>query len=103
MLSINIDFGLLSSAIGETPPILKPVNSLHSSAAADECKEFTGFSIGGVSPIALDNKPKSIFIDNNLSKYKKVFAAAGHPYVVFGLSYLELCDITNGIEDNITE
>ena len=79
------------------------VNETIIKASADECKEFTGFSIGGVSPIALDNKPKSIFIDNNLSKYKKVFAAAGHPHVVFGLSYLELCDLTNGTEDNITE
>ena len=72
-------------------------------ATADECKEFTGFSIGGVSPIAHDNKPKSIFIDNNLSKYEKVFAAAGHPYVLFGLSYLDLCDLTKGTEDNIIE
>ena len=79
------------------------VNETIIKASADECKQFTGYSIGGVSPIALDNKPKSIFIDNNLSKYKKVFAAAGHPYVVFGLSYLELCDLTNGTEDNITE
>ena len=79
------------------------VNETIIKASADECKEFTGFSIGGVSPIALDNKPKSIFIDNNLSKYKKIFAAAGHPYVVFGPSYLELCDLTKGTEDDITE
>ena len=72
-------------------------------ATADECKEFTGFSIGGVSPKAHDNTPKSNFIDNNLSKYEKVFAAAGHPYVVFGLSYLDLCDLTKGTEDNIIE
>ncbi len=72
-------------------------------ANADECKEFTGFSIGGISPIALDNIPSSILIDTNLSKYKKVFAAAGHPYVVFGVSYFTLCDLTKGSENNITE
>ena len=72
-------------------------------ATAEECKEFTGFSIGGVSPIAHDNKSKSIFIDKNLSKYGKVFAAAGHPYVVFGVTYYELCNITKGIENNIVE
>ena len=33
-MSINIDDGILSSAIGDIPPILKPVNSLHSSAFA---------------------------------------------------------------------
>ena len=72
-------------------------------ATPEECKEFTGFSIGGVSPIAHDNKSKSIFIDKNLSKYGKVFAAAGHPYVVFGVTYYELCNITKGIENNIVE
>ena len=72
-------------------------------ATAEECKEFTGFSIGGVSPIAHDNKSKSILIDKNLSKYSKLFAAAGHPYVVFGVTYSELCNITKGIEVNIVE
>ena len=70
---------------------------------AQECKEFTGYSIGGVSPIAHDNKPKFILIDKNLSKYEKVFAAAGHPYVVFGVTYLELVKLTNGTVNNIVE
>ena len=70
---------------------------------AQECKEFTGYSIGGVSPIAHDNKPKLILIDKNLSEYEKVFAAAGHPYVVFGLAYLELVKLTNGTVNNIVE
>ena len=70
---------------------------------AQECKEFTGYSIGGVSPIAHDNKPKLILIDKNLSKYEKVFAAAGHPYVVFGVAYLELVKLTNGTVNNIVE
>ena len=72
-------------------------------ATAEECKEFTGFSIGGVSPIAHDNKPKLIIIDKNLSKYNKVFSAAGHPYVVFGVTYSQLCNLTNSIEYNIVE
>jgi prolyl-tRNA editing enzyme YbaK/EbsC (Cys-tRNA(Pro) deacylase) len=72
-------------------------------ARAEECKEFTGYSIGGVSPIAHDNKPKLILIDKNLSKYEKVFAAAGHPYVVFGVTYLELVKLTNGTVNNIVE
>lgn len=72
-------------------------------AEAEECKEFTGYSIGGVSPVAHDNKPTLILIDKNLSKYEKVFAAAGHPYVVFGVTYLELVKLTNGTENNIVE
>ena len=70
---------------------------------AQECKKFTGYSIGGVSPIAHDKKPKLILIDKNLSKYEKVFAAAGHPYVVFGVTYLELVKLTNGTVNNIVE
>ena len=72
-------------------------------ANADECKKFTGFSIGGVSPVAHKNSPKSILIDTNLSNYKEIFAAAGHPYVVFGISFISLCDITKGIENDITD
>ena len=72
-------------------------------ANAKECKEFTGFSIGGVSPIAHENTPSSILIDTNLSKYEILYAAAGHPYVVFGISYLTLCDLTKGNENNITD
>ena len=84
-----------------TKKIANLVNLPITKANADECKAFTGFSIGGVSPIAHDNIPKSIFIDTTLSKYKKVFAAAGHPFVVFGVSYSTLCDLTKGSESNI--
>ena len=31
-----------------------------------------------------------------------IFAAAGHPFVVFGISYKKLCEITNGKIVNIT-
>ena len=76
--------------------ISKIFNSKTVKASADECKSFTGFSIGGVAPIGHENLPKSILIDKNLSRYDKIFAAAGHPYVVFGISFQDLCDITMG-------
>ena len=69
----------------------------------DECKEFTGFSIGGVSPVAHNNVPIQIFIDDNLNRYKMIYAAAGHPFVVFEISYEKLCKITKGKKYNITE
>ncbi len=72
-------------------------------ANADQCKNFTGFSIGGVSPIAHDNKPSKILIDRNLSRFKTVFAAAGHPYVVFEIDYKKLCKVTDGIISDITD
>ena len=87
---------------GDTNKISGLVNKKIEKANADECKDFSGFSIGGVSPIALDNAPTEIFIDENLSKYEMVYAAAGHPFVVFGISYNKLCEITKGKISNIT-
>tara|TARA_B100001173_G_scaffold301181_1_gene301447 strand:- start:314 stop:799 length:486 start_codon:yes stop_codon:yes gene_type:complete len=83
--------------------ISKIYNSQTKKANADECKKFTGFSIGGVSPVAHTNSPKSILIDKNLSNYEEIFAAAGHPHVVFGISFIALCTITKGIEYDITD
>ena len=86
----------------DTNKISKLVNKSIEKANADECKEFTGFSIGGVSPVAHDNIPTQIFIDKNLIRYQMVYAAAGHPYVVFGISYNKLCNITKGRIVHIT-
>ncbi len=65
-------------------------------ANADECKMITGFSIGGVAPVAHSNTPSRIFIDENLNRFDIVYAAAGHPYVVFGITFHNLCLITKG-------
>ena len=86
----------------DTNKISELVNKKIEKANADECKEFTGFSIGGVSPVAHDNIPTQILIDENLNRYEMIYAAAGHPYVVFGISYNKLCEITNGKITNIT-
>ena len=83
--------------------ISKIFNSLTIKANADECKKFTGFSIGGISPVAHANSPKSILIDKNLSNYEEIFAAAGHPHVVFGISFISLCGITKGKVYDITD
>ena len=63
-------------------------------ANADECKEITGFSIGGVAPVAHSPPPSRIFIDENLNRFEMVYAAAGNPYVVFGITFHNLCLIT---------
>ena len=73
-----------------------------SMANADEVKKNTGFSIGGVSPVAhaisLD-----IFIDNSLNRFPYIFAAAGHPNCVFKIIYEDLIKITKGSEKEISE
>ena len=71
-----------------------------SMADAEQVKSQTGFSIGGVSPIANLNKNK-ILIDTSLSRYEYIYAAAGHPNTIFKISYKQLIKLTEGIEENI--
>ena len=71
-------------------------------ADAVQVKSQTGFSIGGVSPIAHLNNLK-ILVDSSLSRFNNVFAAAGHPNCVFKITYSDLIKITNGTEKEITE
>jgi len=73
-----------------------------SMANADEVKKNTGFSIGGVAPVAhllnLD-----ILVDKSLNRFDYIYAAAGHPNCVFKISYNELIKITNGSEKELSE
>ena len=71
-----------------------------SMADADQVKSQTGFSIGGVSPVAHLNKIK-ILIDSSFSRYESVYAAAGHPNSIFKISYKQLIKLTEGIEEDI--
>tara|TARA_Y100000590_G_C15601890_1_gene970404 strand:+ start:651 stop:1133 length:483 start_codon:yes stop_codon:yes gene_type:complete len=73
-----------------------------SMANADEVKFNTGFSIGGVAPVA-HIKKLEILIDKSLSRFNHVFGAAGHPNCVFKINYTQLIDITNGSEKEISE
>ena len=73
-----------------------------SMAKADEVKENTGFSIGGVAPVA-HVKNLDILIDKSLSRFQYVFSAAGHPNCVFKIKYNELIKITNGSEKELSE
>ena len=71
-------------------------------ANADEVKANTGFSIGGVAPIA-HLKKLNIFIDQSLGKFESVFAAAGHPNSIFKIKYNQLVQMTKGEVKEVTE
>ena len=71
-------------------------------ANADEVKLNTGFSIGGVAPVA-HKLSLNIFIDKSLSRFQHIFAAAGHPNCVFKINYDNLIAITKGLEKEISE
>jgi|TARA_B100000959_G_C14964647_1_gene617220 prolyl-tRNA editing enzyme YbaK/EbsC (Cys-tRNA(Pro) deacylase) len=71
-------------------------------ANAQEVKINTGFSIGGVAPIA-HLKNLNILIDKSLNRFKYVYGAAGHPNCVFRITYNNLVKLTNGLEKEIIE
>ena len=71
-------------------------------ATADEVKNVTGYTIGGVSPIGHLNKI-DIFIDNSLERFSILFAAAGHPNCVFKVNFTDLKKITDGSVKELTE
>ncbi|MDC0533849.1 YbaK/EbsC family protein [Candidatus Pelagibacter sp.] len=71
-------------------------------ASAEEVKDITGFTIGGVSPIG-HLKKINILIDNSLERFNSLFAAAGHPNCVFKTNFNDLKKITNGSIKEIIE
>lgn len=53
-------------------------------ANAEFVKAKTGYSIGGVSPVAHVTPPVTL-IDRELFRFDEIWAAAGHPHAVFKL------------------
>jgi len=54
-------------------------------ATADEAREATGFSIGGIPPIG-HVRPLPVLIDESLLQHEVVWAAAGLPDTVFSVA-----------------
>ena len=73
-----------------------------SMASANDVKNITGYTIGGVSPIGHLNKV-NILIDKSLERFNSLFAAAGHPNCVFKISFKDLQKITKGSTYEIIE
>ncbi|MET0517266.1 MAG: YbaK/EbsC family protein, partial [Burkholderiaceae bacterium] len=67
-------------------------------ADADYVKACTGFSIGGVSPLAFAPvaglAPPLLFVDRELFRFEVIWAAAGHPNGVFQMTPAELERLT---------
>jgi prolyl-tRNA editing enzyme YbaK/EbsC (Cys-tRNA(Pro) deacylase) len=64
-------------------------------ADAEFVKAKTGFSIGGVAPLAHAEPPLTL-IDRELLRFDTVWAAAGHPNSVFPLQPMQLATLTGG-------
>ena len=69
---------------------------------AEQVKQVTGFTIGGVSPVGHLN-PIQIYIDQSLSRFENIFGAAGHPNCVFKINFIDLQKITSGEVMDIVE
>ena len=63
-------------------------------ADADFVKARTGFTIGGVSPVA-HATPPVVLIDRELFRFDEIWAAAGHPHAVFKLRPQDLAGLTD--------
>jgi prolyl-tRNA editing enzyme YbaK/EbsC (Cys-tRNA(Pro) deacylase) len=70
-------------------------------ADADFVKAATGFSIGGVAPLAHTSAPLTL-IDRELFRFGEIWAAAGHPNGVFKLSPEQLVALTGAPVDDVT-
>ena len=73
-----------------------------SMANPDEVKRITGYTIGGVSPVGHLTKLK-IILDNNLKRFSKIYAAAGHPNAVFGIDLNQFIILTSAEIEEFTE
>lgn len=80
----RVDEGKLQAHVGPT-----------GRADAGFVKACTGFSIGGVAPVAHVQTPLTL-IDCELFRYAEIWAAAGHPNAVFCLAPAQLRRLVPG-------
>jgi len=62
---------------------------------AEYVRQVTGFAIGGVPPLGHAEHLEAL-IDPDLLQYQRIFAAAGTPNAIFGLTPDELLKLTGG-------
>jgi Cys-tRNA(Pro) deacylase len=65
-------------------------------ADADTAKAVTGFSIGGVPPFGHTSR-LPVYVDEDLTRFEVVWAAAGTPFAVFAIRPDELVRASEGI------
>ena len=70
-------------------------------ADADFVKAKTGFTIGGVSPVAHLHASVTL-LDQDLWRFEEIWAAAGHPHGVFRLQPQDLKHLTRAPTADVT-
>ncbi|KAA9085492.1 YbaK/EbsC family protein [Microbacterium radiodurans] len=64
-------------------------------ASIDQVRAATGQAIGGVAPTGHPT-PVATIVDEDLSRYPRIWAAGGTPHTVFPLTFAELVSLTGG-------
>ena len=77
----RLDPGKLAAAVGEEV----------GRADADFVRAATGFAIGGVPPLG-HAAPADIYMDTELFRFARIWAAAGSPFSVFAIAPARLRD-----------
>ena len=65
-------------------------------ATPEMVKTATGFTIGGVPPFG-HLSPLPIYLDEELTRFDIIWAAAGTPFAVFAIKPAELIQASNGV------
>ncbi len=81
----RVDEAKLAALVGE--PVARP--------DATYVRARTGFAIGGVPPVA-HAEPLDTYIDRDLMRHHRIWAAAGTPFAVFRLTPEALARLTGG-------
>ncbi len=71
-------------------------------ADADFVKASTGYSIGGVPPLAHRSASLTL-LDRELQRFDEIWAAAGHPHSVFQLTPAQLQALTGAPWHDVAE
>lgn len=81
----RVDLGKVEALVGEG--LEKP--------DAEFVRDETGFAIGGIPPLGHD-RPLTTVIDEDLLRFERIWAAAGHPNAVFPTTPAQLVAMTDG-------
>jgi prolyl-tRNA editing enzyme YbaK/EbsC (Cys-tRNA(Pro) deacylase) len=85
----QLDFGKLAALCGVGRNQVKRPD-------ADTVKVATGFSIGGVPPFGHASE-LPVYVDEDLTRFDVVWAAAGTPFAVFAITPDKLIEISAGM------
>jgi prolyl-tRNA editing enzyme YbaK/EbsC (Cys-tRNA(Pro) deacylase) len=70
-------------------------------ATPEECIEYVGYEPGGVPPLGHRRKDLTLLIDQSLSRFETVYAAAGAANTIFPILYTQLVEVTGGIPSDV--